>query len=457
MRSADRACGDYGRHDDRSNSLEPTIHANGSLSAPASATLTNSGTIFNAFSGSVTVQYRARSTAAGGGTLTLKVTQDFQTGGPRFPEGHSFTLTARDLDLLDLNSRQKQRSVEIQDNVHFSRFVLGGALRGQQQSGGGQVENSLFVRANGQVRFRRFSIYGQFETGNDLINKTLFAANSVNTTVAGVEIPFHGWTAQAEAFRTTLLTALNPVNILVLQSQGAGVTDILNNFNQWSFFLRFSHRTHWGAALPEASELLKNQVVYGAIEGFVYDDGANGAAGISVELDHSRCAVTDDTGRYRFDDVPEGAHAVALNMAELPADYSSAHAAPASVQVKPRGVAREDLRVVKAGSSIEGVVRGLAAEDLGVVRLENIVINLSPAGNYTTCDGGGEFTFYNLTPGQYRVSIDRATLPENYVLVSEPEVMVDLNVVAGAPVVTFRIEKRVEELPVRKAFEASTR
>jgi hypothetical protein len=70
-----------------SNSLEPTIQANGSLSVPASATLTHSGTVFNAFSGAVTVQYRARSTSAGGGTLTLKVTQDFQTGGPSVSGG----------------------------------------------------------------------------------------------------------------------------------------------------------------------------------------------------------------------------------------------------------------------------------------------------------------------------------------------------------------------------------
>jgi hypothetical protein len=305
------------------------------------------------------------------------------------------------------------------------------------------------------VRFRHFSVYGQYETGNDLINKTLFAANSVNTAVAGLEVPFHGWTVQAEAFRTTLLSTLNPVNILVLQSQGEGVTDILNNFNQWSFFLRLSHSTHWGAPLPEASEFLKNQVVYGAIEGFVYENGSTGAAGISILLDHSRAAVTDDTGRYRFEEVPEGTHAVALNMAELPAEYSPGHAGPGSVQVKPRGVARADLRVVKAGSSIQGVVRGLAAEDQGLVRLENIVINLSLAGNYTTCDGAGEFAFYNLTPGQYRVSLDNTNLPENYVLVSEPQVTVDLDGSTVAPAIIFRIEKRVVELPVRKVFEAT--
>jgi hypothetical protein len=311
------------------------------------------------------------------------------------------------------------------------------------------------VRASGQARFRHFSVYGQFETGNDLINKTLFATNSVNTTVAGVEIPFHGWTIKAEAFRTTLISNLNPVNILVLQTQGQGVSDLLNNFNQWSFYLRVGHRTHWGAPLPEAAALTNNQVIYGAVEGFVYDDasGSHGAPGVSVQLDRSRTADTNAAGRYRFDDVPEGAHLVALNTAELAAEFSPGPAPPDSIRVKPRGIARADLRVVKAGSSLQGVVRGLAKEDEGVVRLENIVINLSSRDGYTSCDSGGEFAFYNLTAGQYLVSIDRATLPEDYVLVSEAALPATLSAGNGVPALLFRIEKRVHELPVRKVFE----
>ena len=70
-----------------SNSLNANISANGSLSVPASASLTHSGTLFTAFTGTVALQYRARTTAAGGGTLTLKVTQDFQTGGPSVAAG----------------------------------------------------------------------------------------------------------------------------------------------------------------------------------------------------------------------------------------------------------------------------------------------------------------------------------------------------------------------------------
>jgi len=70
-----------------SNTLGALINAVGSLSVPGSATLSQSGAVFNAFSGAVTVQYRARTSSGGGGTVTLKVTQDFQTAGPSVASG----------------------------------------------------------------------------------------------------------------------------------------------------------------------------------------------------------------------------------------------------------------------------------------------------------------------------------------------------------------------------------
>jgi len=71
------------------NSLSATIEANGSLSVPSATTLSTSGHIFaNPFTGSATVQYRARTTSTGGGNLTLEVTQDFQSGGPSVAAGN---------------------------------------------------------------------------------------------------------------------------------------------------------------------------------------------------------------------------------------------------------------------------------------------------------------------------------------------------------------------------------
>jgi hypothetical protein len=69
------------------NNLDAIIQANGELSVPGATTLSHAGTLFAGFTGSLTLQYRARTTSAGGGTVTLKAIQDFQTGGPSVSSG----------------------------------------------------------------------------------------------------------------------------------------------------------------------------------------------------------------------------------------------------------------------------------------------------------------------------------------------------------------------------------
>ncbi len=70
-----------------SNTLDAHINALGALSVPGTVTLANTGTVFNSFTGTVPIQYMARTSATGGGNLTMKVTQDFQAGGPSVASG----------------------------------------------------------------------------------------------------------------------------------------------------------------------------------------------------------------------------------------------------------------------------------------------------------------------------------------------------------------------------------
>jgi len=62
--------------------LSAVIVAEGGLfSFPNSVTLTKTGTVFNAYTGSITINYRARTTSSGGGNITVKATADFSPGG----------------------------------------------------------------------------------------------------------------------------------------------------------------------------------------------------------------------------------------------------------------------------------------------------------------------------------------------------------------------------------------
>ena len=78
-----------------------------------------------------------------------------------------------------------------------------------------------FIAGRPSSPSHRFSAYGNFETGNDLENKTLFATNTVSTTLLGASMTMgKNWEFQFEAYRNSLVTELNPQSIFVLQGQG---------------------------------------------------------------------------------------------------------------------------------------------------------------------------------------------------------------------------------------------
>jgi hypothetical protein len=71
-----------------SQTLSATINPVGSISAPAAASLTTSATTFQPFKGNLTVNYWARTTPVGGGSMTLNVSSDFSpSGGPSAAAG----------------------------------------------------------------------------------------------------------------------------------------------------------------------------------------------------------------------------------------------------------------------------------------------------------------------------------------------------------------------------------
>lgn len=71
-----------------SQNLVAAVRAAGSLSVPPLAALTSNATKFKPFTGGITLTYRARTSAGGGGHLTLRVTSDFApTGGPSVAAG----------------------------------------------------------------------------------------------------------------------------------------------------------------------------------------------------------------------------------------------------------------------------------------------------------------------------------------------------------------------------------
>jgi hypothetical protein len=98
--------------------LSAQINAIGKLSVPASATVTSAGTTFTGYSGSLTVSYRARTTAAtGSGSLTVQATADFSpAGGPSVAAGQ-LTYTCGAATLGTACSGTQTASTTSQTNI----------------------------------------------------------------------------------------------------------------------------------------------------------------------------------------------------------------------------------------------------------------------------------------------------------------------------------------------------
>ena len=365
---------------------------------------------------------------------------------------HSLHVNWRELQIDMPPTPDRQNSTEVEDIYHRGRFFVGGALR-LQQDAETERRNSLYFRGSAQGNLGRWNLYANVEVGNDLVNRTLFATNAYSTSIVGVGYRLsHDWNLQTEVFRNRLNVTLNPASIFVLPDGGSLLPESLAATGQWSVFFRLAHQLRWGGGLPSENldQLVAAAVpLTGAVEGVVelrMLAGNQLAAGIPVTLDKNRVAATTAEGHYRFEDVPEGQHLIALSD-DLPADFDAGPRNQARLAVQPHHTARADFEVLPL-VSLTGEVTGPAGASL-----EGIVIRLRPGDRYTVTGSDGSFRFFNLHEGDFEAVLDETTLPENERLESPSIAPVVIRVGSPSLPIQFALTVRVTEKPVRKVLE----
>jgi hypothetical protein len=366
---------------------------------------------------------------------------------------HSLQIDWRDLNLVTPPVAQSQRSTEIQDMYQLGHFAFGGAAR-LEQTGGSTPLNSVYLRGSMQGTAGRFSAFANVDFGNDLVNRTVFATNTYDTTVVGVGVKlWRAWNLHAEAFRNRMVMVLNPESVFVLEGTGAAVSQILPSFNQWSLFFSLTKQLRWRGGLPaEGMDQFAAGAVplVGTVEGAVRIRALSGAvlaAGIPITLDGGHTATSGSDGRYLFSGVPEGQHEVSLSVTELPADFDPGDPAKTRVMVQPRHVAHADFEVLPL-SSIEGAVTGPEG-----ATLDGILIRLLPGMRYTLTASEGRFAFYNVREGDFNLAIDAGTLPPNGKLLSEPSFPVAVRAGSSVPSAIFATGIVSSQKAIRKVFD----
>jgi hypothetical protein len=222
---------------------------------------------------------------------------------------------------------------------------------------------------------------------------------------------------------------------------------ILDAMNRWTVYFRLSRNFRWGQPLPRQYQNAAIDELYpvmGVIEGWVLEDTASGpapAAGIPVALDGSRTELTDAEGRFRFADVPQGRHVVALPPRELPAEFDAASAPEVPVQVIPRRTVRAEFRIIRLASVFGKFVSARETP------FTSIIVRLAGTARYTTPDEEGNFAFYNLPSGDYELAVDLSAMPRPYRLSTPERIPVRVRSGEETPPVLIGIE----EVPVKPA------
>jgi hypothetical protein len=169
---------------------------------------------------------------------------------------------------------------------------------------------------------------------------------------------------------------------------------------------------------------------YGAFYGRVYQDiNLNGQfdpgldkpqANVKIRVDGSRYVVSDESGRYRVDNVHTGEHAINLDLLSVRADLTLLDGAQQAASLLPGRDSIVDFRLVRTGR-ITGLVwldsNSNKQLDNGEQPLAGVRV-LTGSSRDTLTDENGVYVIGDLPPGEHVVLIDEKTLPEKTVSAS---------------------------------------
>lgn len=174
----------------------------------------------------------------------------------------------------------------------------------------------------------------------------------------------------------------------------------------------------------------------GLVRGRVLERGERGVPGALIMLG-SFAAITDDQGRFAFNDLGPGYYTLSLDRASVGIDKVSSIALPLDVNVRGGSATPVTITLVR-GATLHGQVR--IFEGSNVVESDSAALTERPVsdrglvaisltnGSETlrrVSDERGRFNFSDLRPGRWTMRVDPLDLPEN-LRIATPETTVDI-------------------------------
>jgi hypothetical protein len=166
-----------------------------------------------------------------------------------------------------------------------------------------------------------------------------------------------------------------------------------------------------------------------AIRGRVYKDlningafnaGEPGFPGIRVDLSDGQSVLTDSEGRFEFSGLSPDVYHVSLGLAQFKVPVRVTSATEATVNLSSLRTAEVDFGIINF-SRVQGnvfndyLVNGERPPDAPPVPGVRLVLTSGESSRDVITDGSGDFEFDELNPGEYKLALDPATIPPNFI------------------------------------------
>jgi hypothetical protein len=151
-----------------------------------------------------------------------------------------------------------------------------------------------------------------------------------------------------------------------------------------------------------------------------------GLSGVQVEIENEhKTAVTDAEGRFEFSGVNPGSHQVRLLLGEHAGSFRLTGPAEVRTELLEQKMAEVYFGVVNFSRLMGNVFNdhlldGERQPDANGLRSVALKLRGNEGVRTLMTDGAGDYVVNDIAPGDYELSVDRSTLPENFVGPEEP-------------------------------------
>jgi hypothetical protein len=217
-----------------------------------------------------------------------------------------------------------------------------------------------------------------------------------------------------------LVSSLSNVYLLDTQLKGVrrttvvavGVNKMLRGTPRWMLPFHPSKRAVRGRVFRDLN-------VNGA-----FNTGEPGLAGVRVDLNTGASVRTDPQGLFEFSGLAPNAYRVSVPLNQFKERVRVTTPTDVRVDLTEEKIAEVNFGIVNFARVIGNVFNdylldGKRQLDANGVRGIRLVLSGPGVSRKVLSDGGGDFEIYEVPPGDYQLTLDRSTLPPNYIAVKD--------------------------------------